>query len=279
MTRPRLRPLLGATLAATLLVLAPGLAGANECPERPPGNNERRALAKEFFSRAESAERAGDDLAAIKAYACSMRMVPHPFTAYNLARVAEKAGDLDLALSSYRHYLTLKPDAQDRPDIEKRIASLEDRIAAVRDAASVPEPARPPEPAPEPSAAPEPPPVLRTAESPPARDEERPLLGPTEWVIAGVGAAALVAGVVFNVGARSKMNDCRSLAGENRLAAARDACDAARPFAYTSYALFGAAGVAAVADLVLIWGRRNETERLAVAPLPGGLALSWGGRF
>ena len=78
-------------------------------------------------------------------------------------------------------------------------------------------------------------------------------MGTTEWVIAGVGAAALVSGVVFNIGARSQMSDCRSMARANNIVGARDACDRASPFAYTSYALLGGTAAAAIADAILIW--------------------------
>src|SRR5262245_17673804 len=132
-------PLLAA-LVSTALLAAPSLEGVaraqgNEnCPDTPPESaKSRRALAKDWFTRAETAEQSGDQLGSIKAYACSLKMVPHAFTAYNLARVSEKAGDLELALGSYRSYLTMAPEAPDKADVERRIASLQTRIAAVRE--------------------------------------------------------------------------------------------------------------------------------------------------
>ncbi len=286
MTRLRLSPL---PLALLVCIAGAASARAAECPETIPENTaERRAAAKEHFTLAESAERSGDDVGAVRAYQCSMKLVAHAFTAYNLARLAEKTGDLELSLSSYRHYLTLKVDAADRAEVEGRIARLEARIAAVRETGAAP--AQPggaqdplaSSPALEPAVAgpvPEAPVDLAQEAAPHAPAGEPALLGPAEWVVAGVGAAALVAGVVLNVGARSKMSDCRSLAKEGKVGAAQDACDAAKPQAYASYVLFGAAAAAAIVDVALIWRRSSRSETIAVTPLPGGALASYAARF
>jgi hypothetical protein len=101
----------------------------------------------------------------------------------------------------------------------------------------------------------------------------------TEWVVAGVGAAALVSGVVFNIGARAQMSNCRDMARANNIVGARDACDRASPFAYTSYVLFGAAAAAAVADVVLLWTKPERRTSLGMVPVRGGAALTAQGRF
>jgi hypothetical protein len=272
------RQVLLCSLGVLFVLAAREVRAAETCPETPADAKERRTLAKDWFAKAESAERVSDDLGAMRAYACSMRMVPHADTAYNLGRVAEKAGDLEIALASYKNYLTLKPEANDKADIDGRIRSLESRIAAVRNAMPANQaPPPPPDARPEPVAAP---PTV-TARAGAREPSSAPsAMGATEWVIAGVGAAALVAGIVFNVGARSKMSDCRSLADQNKLTAARDACDAAKPFAYTSYGLFGAAGAAAVLDLVLVLSKPSGSdEKVGLSVVPGGAALTLGGRF
>ena len=104
-------------------------------------------------------------------------------------------------------------------------------------------------------------------------------MGTTEWVIAGVGVAALVAGVVFNVGARSAMHDCQTLAQGNNISGARDACDRAKPFAYLSYGLFVAAGAAAIVDVTLVLGKHQPVDSVGMTVVPGGGALSVSGRF
>jgi hypothetical protein len=278
-------PASAGTLLATLLIalLAP-LARAAECPATPPATlKERRALAKEWFTRAETEELGGDDKSAVKAYSCSFAMLPHPSTAYNLARAADRAGDSVLALSALRDYLTLKPTASDRTEIEERIRVLEGRVSSGSTQApgAAPTPAATPTQAPPvlPETAPAPAPAPRRVARAPEEPTRESRMGTTEWVIAGVGVAALVAGVVFNVGARSAMNDCRSLAQGNNIASARDACDRAKPFAYLSYGLFGVAGAAAILDVTLVLGKHQPVESVGMLLVPGGGTLSASGRF
>jgi hypothetical protein len=250
------------------------MALAADCPSSPP-DKDRRALARDWFSRAQAAETAGDDVAAVKAYSCSFEMLPHASTAYNLARAAERTGDLQLALSAHGDYLTLKPNAADRADVEARIISIKGRIAAgtASPAASTTAPPLAPRPAPAPA------PTIESDAQPHHRLSLMARMGTTEWVIAGVGAAALVSGVVFNIGARAQMSDCRDMARANNIVGARDACDRASPFAYTSYALLGAAVAAAIADGVLIWTKPAPNSTMSMVPLPGGGMLAASGHF
>jgi hypothetical protein len=80
--------------------------------------------------------------------------------------------------------------------------------------------------------------------------------------------------VVFNIGARTQMADCRSMALAQNISGARDACNRATPFAYTSYVLLGTAAAAAIADVVLLWIKPTATTSLALVPLPGGAAMT-----
>jgi hypothetical protein len=264
-----------ALVVVGLCLAAPAAARAQaaECPNPPPESvKERRSVAKEWFSRAETFEATGDDVAAVNAYSCSFEMVPHPSTAYNLARAAERANDLPLAITANRDYLTLKPDAPDRTEIEARIISLEGRLVA---GTASPPTTAPPRPPPPPARAAS----LTARESPPPRFSLADRMSIPEWIIAGVGTASLVAGVVFNVGARVQMSDCRELARGGDIVGARAACDRAVPLAYTSYVLLGAAAAATIADVVLIWTNRARHTSMTVVPLPGGGALAAGGRF
>jgi hypothetical protein len=105
-----------------------------------------------------------------------------------------------------------------------------------------------------------------------------------------VGSGAVLAlgvGVVLNVMARSKMNDCYSQWKAKMLPSALDTCDDAKPLAYSSYALFGVAGGAAlVAGALLLWtpetaGAPDEPSEVALAPalVPGGAAFVASGHF
>lgn len=292
-----LSPPLRAVLFAALLAF-PSAARAAECPASSPEDpQERRQLAKEWFGIAESAESAGNDAEATRAYACSYKMVAHPFTAFNLGRVAQRSGDNELALKMFKAYITLKPDAADKDDVKARIKALEDKIAAQsqpgNDAtatAPATAPSEPPAETPPEELAPPPatPPPAAVARRPaPEPEPEGPPSHILEWAVGGVAGAALITGIALNLAARSKMSTCQADAlNPSLLGSANDACDSARPLAYTSYAMFGIAAAGAVTDaLLIILHRMNsgssggDEAALGIVPLPGGAGLATHGHF
>ena len=273
--------------ACLLTLLGPAATRAQDetCPtEVPSSSAERRSRAKEWFSRAEAGEAANDPIAALKAYQCSLRMVPHAFTAFNLARLAERTGDLELAVESYDTYLKLAPEAPDRAVVTTKMTDLAERIADLRRSQSDPTsttngsgpapPDREVASSTEPLPAMSPPRSSADTESPPGLDDRRRRAHPVVYVLGGVAVGAVTGGVMLNLGARAKMDECRRLAREGQSQPATTACNAARPRAYGSYALFGLAGAAAVADAVLLlMSTRPSESRLSVLPLPDGAAL------
>jgi hypothetical protein len=288
---PFARPTALMFLAVAGSLLAGAVSEAAPCPATvPPGSAERRALARSWFSDGEAAERLADDLGAIRAYRCSMTMVPHASTAYNLALVAEHAGDLELALEANHQYLTLRPEAEDRAAVEQRIQGLQERIAIARQArpvertAEVPPAQAPPSPAPPQVAAAASPPAVIAL--PPAAAEGSAAVAPAKsplarrlWIATAAGGVSLAGAVVLNLVARSQMNECRARNAAGDLAAAHRSCEAARPSAYASYALFAGAGAAAAADVLLLLLDHHQGKELALTPLPGGGLLSLARRF
>jgi hypothetical protein len=227
-------------------------------------------------------------------------MVAHPFTAFNLGRVAERSGDNELALKMFKAYLTLKPDATDREEVKIRVKNIEEKIAAAQSApsteggaeATAQPPAEPPAEELTPPPPPPPPVVTRRPEPEPESQPSRTL----EWVVGGVAGATLVTGMILNLSSRSKMSSCEANATKtdangnlNRLKTANDDCNAARPLAYWSYAMFGIAAAGVVTDAVLLLIRNNgggsassggnDETSVGFAPLPGGGALTARGRF
>jgi hypothetical protein len=277
-------------LVCGVSVLSVSAVLAAECPAPPPDQpKERRALAKEWFARAEAAENAGKDVEAVRAYSCSMRMTAHPFTAYNLGRVAERSGDVELALKSFQAYLTLKPDATDKDEIEAKIQELAAKIKEVKElgageeapAAETPPveetpsvSVAPPEETPVKPVAPEPPPRVTEPAAEP-RSSSHVL----EWVVGGVSAAALATGIIMNIVARKDMDTC------NNKGAPDSSCDSAKTAAYTSYVMFGLAGAAAAVEGVLfyrLWSSGDNSAddtSVSLGWIPGGLSVSARGRF
>ena len=294
----------GTLCGLALLVPATVWAQApNDCPtEIPAASAQRRALAKDWFSRAESAEAASDPIGAVKAYQCSLRLVPHAFTAFNLGRLAERTGDLELAVESFNTYLKLSPEAQDKTDIEAKLASLNERIRSLRtEQLPLPPPGTataPPVTEPVASSPGNPLPDLRPADPGPRPGADAtavaeqpggsPTITPAMWAIGGVGVAALAGGIFLNLAARSKMDRCNDLAMMNIREAALEECDAAKPRAYGSYALFGVAAAAAAADVVLfVLGQQQSQESqtaarlrsVSIAPTSGGAVFGGNFRF
>jgi hypothetical protein len=277
--------------ALTLLLFA-GPALAEECPDQVPDDSGvRRAQAKRWFTIGEEAAKVNDDLAALKAYQCSLKFVPHGFTAFNIAQIAERVGDLELAVSSYTKYLLLAPDAKDTDEINQKVDALKLRLARVkqseRAARTPPPPVVPPPVEPPPVAPPEPlgdqgaqqgQPAETVAASQPAGPNYRLLA----WISYGGAGAFVIGGLITNLLSRSKMDTCRSRykpEDPSTVSAAESACSDAKPLAYTSYVFFGLGGAAAALGTFFIL-RPTDTTEVAMAPLPeGGLALRWGGSF
>lgn len=275
-----------ATVLAAILCAGPAL--AQECPDVVSGDSgARRQQAKRWFSKGEDAIRLNDDLAALKAYQCSLKFVPHGFTAFNIAQIAERVGDLELAIASYNQYLLLVPDAKDADEINRKTAGLKERLARVKQQERAAKASRP-----APVATPRTVEPRRTVE-PVARgnkqaestaevsstESSEPSYRTYAWISYGGAAALILGGVITNLMSRSKMDTCREKFSQDDRVAADSACSDAKPLAYTSYTLFGLGGAAAALGTFFVL-RPTETSEVAMAPLPeGGLAFRWGGRF
>lgn len=275
-----------ATALAVFLCAGPAL--AEECPEVVSEDSGlRRQQAKKWFTRGEDAIKSNDDLGALKAYQCSLKFVPHGFTAFNIAQIAERVGDLELAIASYNQYLLLVPDAKDMDEINRKIDGLKQRLARVKQqerAAKAPRPA--PVVAPRPVASPPAVAPTNQGDNQAGSTAEVSSTGSSEptfrtyaWISYGGAAALILGGVITNLMSRSKMDTCREKYSQDDRVAADSACSDAKPLAYTSYVLFGLGGAAAALGTFFVL-RPTDSSEVAMAPLPeGGLALHWGGRF
>ena len=289
-------------LVATTVFLTASSVRAEVCPDEVPEDGaQRRAQAKKWFSTGEAASNNGDDVAALKAYQCSLKFVPHGFTAYNIAQVAERVGDLELAIASYSQYLLLVPEAKDAQEVNEKLESLKVRLAKVRQkekamaAATTERSGSGIEPERAGIAAGESQGQVSTAtrasgtttdaskpdESVVTKTSSRMNYRMAAWIVYGGSGVMLVTGVIMNVLARSKMNTCNSKynATPRDQSGAESACSDAKPLAYLSYSFFGLGAAAAVVGTILVL-RPTESSEVALNVLPeGGLSLGWGGRF
>jgi hypothetical protein len=275
--------LLLASSVVALVLSGAAAARAETCPDIPATETSlRRSMAKEWFAKAEEAETSGDKPAAVRRYACSLGLTPHPSTAYNLGTVAEKSGDWSMAIEGFRTYLKLSPEAPDRPTVETRIAALEAKLAELRkDLQPKETPAAEPV-VPPPIAPPIPPPPP----SPDQRAHGRHVAG---WITLASSLTAVGGGVALNLVARSKVDECYRQWSSTGSNAALDRCDEAKPFAYGSYALFGVGGaLGATSLLLLLWPTGDapaageaapQVSHVSIVPTAGGGAAFVTGRF
>ena len=267
-----------ALIAITVFLTASSVR-ADVCPDNVPEDSvQRRAQAKKWFSNGEVAAKQGDDVAALKAYQCSLKFVPHGFTAYNIAQVSERVGDLELAIASYNQYLLLVPEATDAQEVNERVESLKVRLSIAREKerAMAAEVSRRNAMARARTQAQE----SKPAKSVDVESSSGSNYRTAAWIVYGGSGAVLVTGVIMNILARNKMDTCNSkynTTGDQ--SAAESSCSSAKSLAYTSYALFGVGAAAALVGTVLVL-HPTESSDVALNGLPeGGLSLGWGGRF
>ncbi len=260
-------------LVLSVLVWAQS-ARADSCPDGSTLDKaQRRSQAEHWFSRGEQAIKDEQVLDALRAFQCSLRLIPHGFTAYNLGQIAERVGDLELAINAYEQYLLLTPGAADKAAIDAKLAGLRERMAKL-----------PPETPPTPVIAPpaSPPPQAPPPPAAPITPPDRPVAAATDglrmagWVSLALGGALTTTAVVLNLGARDDMSDCRALYNTGDVVGSRASCNSAHQKAYASYALFGVGAAAGATALVLFL---LPTSPATVAVTDSGLSLAWRGRF
>lgn len=111
-------------LALLTLLSTVGL-GAREAQAADP-----KAQAKQFFQSGEQKFQTGDYSGAILDFEAADKLVPSPILSYNIALCQERLGRDDLAIQHYKAYLSRRPDAANREQVETRIAEAEARLRA-----------------------------------------------------------------------------------------------------------------------------------------------------
>ncbi len=89
--------------------------------DAPPGAVSRYDIAKRLY-------REGNFAGAAAEFKAALAMHPVPKLAYNLARSAERANQLEAAVAAYTHYLKLAPGASDRKQVLTLIPILQERL-------------------------------------------------------------------------------------------------------------------------------------------------------
>ena len=239
---------------ATALFALQGLSARNAHAQGKPAATAQNRAA-ELFKASLEAYRQGDFKQTVALLNEAYALDPQPVIPYNLGRAYEGLGDVDAAIDAYERYLKADPKAPDRLSIEQRIVTLQrqrDEEKRRAEAAAVEQ---------------------RRAEERAKQPHDEPprsrSIGP--YIVAGVGAAGLVAGGVFGLVATSKHSAATS---EHVQTTAIDEQDQAKSMATVSTISFIAGG-ALLAAGVTWWfldtppkktqGSRGTT-RIGVAP-------------
>jgi tetratricopeptide (TPR) repeat protein len=104
-----------------LLAFLAGTAAAHPSPRQTP-----TAHAQEHFTRGEKLFAVGEFREALAEYQASYDAEEHAELLFNIGQCHRNLKNLDAAIFSYRKYLRLKPDAANRPAVEKLLEDLED---------------------------------------------------------------------------------------------------------------------------------------------------------
>ena len=90
-----------------------------------PALADARSEAREHFRKGSRAFDLGAYEEAIQEYGAAYRIIDDPALLYNLGQANRLAGHATEALHLYKVYLSKKPDAQNRAEVENKIAELQ----------------------------------------------------------------------------------------------------------------------------------------------------------
>ena len=250
-------------IAVAALSWVPDAALAQE--DRPAVAEDAREEALDLFEQAEDRYREGDLAGAIELLTRARSLHPEPVLLYNLARAYEGLGRFEEALEAYRQYLVEQPDARDRGAIERRITSLSEELEERRRL----EAARHGEPGGARQGALGAPASSASRVSPIEPEADGP--GPVPWVVAGVGAAALVAGVAVAFVAEAKRGDAED---DPVHATSRQSFRDAQSIATVANVLMVTGGiVTAIGGVLILTASGGDDTETSVALSPSSVSV------
>jgi len=235
--------------------------------------------AEELFFLGDQLYAQGRYEAAITAFQESYRLSGRPLLLFNIANAQERAGRWEEAVVSLRAWLEHAPEAE-RPAVQSRIASIEERIRE-RDASRVePSPTEPPPPLP----VVQPPAPDLAAEPPPPAAPGRSISPLGVALIAGGGAVALL-GTGFGIASlrqgASADNGCVTVGGETLCSGeVSGELDKNRAFALAADVTLPVGLAVAAVGLYLVLRSDDEGgPEVAASPRAGGGVLTVAGTF
>ena len=278
-------------ITTLLLALASVLAAApaasqdqpTACPEKPADQEIARNLAGSFFSSAERSfkEKRFDD--ALAKFVCSLRMMDHENTLFNVAHVALFAENKQAALALFRAYVADHPKGRTSREMRKMITQLESEAGSQEPASEAPREEAPPAPEPAeeeqaPTGAAAPAPEPKAAGAPEAAEGGKPG-GPMArylkiggWTGVGAGAAALVIGAVLQGVSAAARQDALDARDYGKFVDERDRSSSLQAGAIAGFVIGGVLGGAGA--FLLLWDFKPRAEGKSAPGTEKGLELS-----
>lgn len=110
--------------ALTIALLLGSLGSAQSHAQAPQSAN-NKARARELYTQGQQLFRQGDFTAAQRSFEDAYKAVPNPVVLLSIAECQVRNEDFAGGVASLRQYLSEKPSAPDRPQVEAQIANLE----------------------------------------------------------------------------------------------------------------------------------------------------------
>ena len=214
------------------------------------------AEARALYTAGQAAFHEGRYENALEYLTRSYELSRRPALLFNLGTTYDRLRRDAEALAAFQQYLHDVPEAENRLEVEARIAVL--REAAAR---STPPPAVvEPDPVPEPQPPTTPPPAPATSSD----------AGPAPWIVVGVGGAAVVAGAVLMGVAAADVAAVEGASRGTRWETVEGAYARSEAESIAGAVLLGVGGAAALGGIVWAVTGSGGT-RVEVSPTAGGL--------
>jgi tetratricopeptide (TPR) repeat protein len=269
--------------AGVVLVLVTAVAARAQAVEKKLTDGEKQR-ARALYDEGVRHYNVANYDAAVEAWKGAYMISGDPHLLFDVAQSYRLAGNCESAVRFYRNFLRESPQAKETAQVEAAIAKCEKALA------EAPPPAPPPVAQTEPIPAPPPPPVIapasataepaavsRSAEPLPDAGRRKRVGG---VVVAGIGAAVTVTGVVLGLQGRSRQQALDRHQGEWSNTEKHQE-ESAQRLGTAGQILTGVGATAVVAGAVLYLvgasERRPSGVSVSVGPHGGGMA--WTGTF
>jgi hypothetical protein len=268
---------------AIVMLLAPGLRAQEPsddvCPARPAAEKRAQRWAGRWFAKGEQASKEARFQEALDSFLCSLYLMPHQNTVFNVAQLTNLVQDKAAATASLKRFRAEHPGSEFDDELADLVVSLEKAqgIAPSEPEAPASQPPAPEAPTAEAESTAEPDATVPATPPEPKSGAVRT----TGIVLIAAAGATLITGVILAAAAGAAKGDAEAATTYGEF---RDREDAMKGRQAGAVAMFVVTGVLAGTGALMVGLGGKEKPagdtggvEVAVAPGPVGLVVS--GRF